>query len=299
MPLYMLLMLFAGTSYGITSPILRIAYDRGMDVSTATDVQYMFAFVVLWLVALFRHKGNPIRGRQWLLIVATAVVNAAVSYFYYRALTVLPASLGIIFLFQFAWMTTGIDILVKRKLPTWPKWIGLLVILVGTFLSVGVKVADWSHVPFWAAGLGLLAALSYALTLYLSEFNDPTVSPELRSALVISIAMLVIFIPFPPGAAFRHIAENPYLTLYYGGWVALTSQVLPTLLLLIAIPRIGGRMAGILGTIELPTTVFAAWLMNGDPVSLSRWIGVLLILAGILVSEVIQTRQKLPDNILR
>ncbi|MFB5190883.1 EamA family transporter [Alicyclobacillus fastidiosus] len=287
MALYMLMMLMASACYGFVSPILRLSYAHGFSASAMTDIQYVIAFVVLWVIALFTPRGARIRGKQWWLILAIGLANAAVSYCYYQALTVLPASFGIILLFQFAWMTVVMDIIVKRKWPSAMKWIGLAIIFVGTGLAVGMKRGEWQHMPLWAVGLGLLSALSYAMNLYLSEYNDPAVSPQLRSALVVTVAMLLIFIPFPPGSMLRAMAHPGIY--YWGGWVALLSQILPTLLILIAIPRIGGRMAGVLGTIELPTAVVGAWLINQESITWLRWSGVGLILLGILVSEVVQT----------
>ncbi|WP_431308653.1 EamA family transporter [Alicyclobacillus fastidiosus] len=122
--------------------------------------------------------GARIRGKQWWLILGIGLANAAVSYCYYQALTVLPASFGIILLFQFAWMTVVMDIIVKRKWPSATKWVGLAIIFLGTGLAVGMKRGEWQHMPLWAVGLGLLSALSYAINLYLSEYNDPAVSPS-------------------------------------------------------------------------------------------------------------------------
>ncbi|WAH36643.1 EamA family transporter [Alicyclobacillus dauci] len=292
MPLYMLMMLVAGASYGFVSPLLRLSYAHGLSVQAMTDIQYVLAFVVLWIIALFRHKGASIRRSQWLLIVVIGICNAAVSYCYYRALTVLPASLGIILLFQFAWMTVVIDIIVKRRWPSLFKWIGLIVILIGTALAVGLKMSDWHHMPLWAVGLGLLSALAYALNLYLSEYNDPAVSPQVRSALVVTVATLLMFIPFPPGDMFHAMVTRPAAVFYWGGWVAFLSQILPTMLILISIPRIGGRMAGVLGTIELPTAVFGAWVIDQEAIAWSRWSGVILILFGIVISELVRSRHR-------
>ncbi|WP_067622647.1 EamA family transporter [Alicyclobacillus acidiphilus] len=292
MAIYILLMLIASSAYGLVSPILRDAYQAGLDVNTATDVQYVLAVVVLWIVVLFRRRGKPVQGAQWLLILGVGLANAVFCYAYYQALTVLPASIGIVFMFQFVWMTMVIDIIVKRRLPEWPKWIGLILILAGTVLSVGIEPGAWHAIPWWAAGLGLLAALSYACTLYLSGYYDPDVSSELRSALVMTVATVFIFFVFPPSDMMRSFVAHPARTVYWGGWIALLSQVLPTLLVLAAIPHIGGRMAGVLGTLELPVAVFGAWLMNGDHVTWSRWIGVVLILCGIVISEAIRSRRQ-------
>jgi drug/metabolite transporter (DMT)-like permease len=153
----------------------------------------------------------------------------------------------------------------------------------GVHGASGVLAALGAHYSLWAIGLGLLSAFFYTLTLYLSGYVSESISPELRSAIVVTVGMLIIFIPFRPtylvsGALWHGL-------LVWGGLIAIIGQVAPMLLMLIAIPRIGGRMAAILGTIELPVSVFGAWLLNGDIVSWTRWGGVLFILLGIAVSE--------------
>ncbi|WP_281759471.1 EamA family transporter [Alicyclobacillus hesperidum] len=284
---YAVFMLLAASAYGLVSPILRLAYGAGLSAAATTDGQYAVAAVVLWIFALFRHKGKRINRVQWLLIVAIGLMNALFSYAYYRALTVLPASLGVVFMFQFVWMTMFIDILVKRRLPGRWKWIGLVLILLGTYLAVGASPGAWRAMPLWAVGLGLVSALAYAISLYISGYNDPDVSPQLRAALVITAAWIAVSIPFPPSLLWHSFRLHPLPTLYWGFWIALLSQILPTLLSLIAIPHIGGRMAGVLGTMELPVAVFGAWLINGDVVGPLRWFGVVMILGGIVVSEAV------------
>ncbi len=279
------MMLAAAAMYGLVSPVLRLAYAAGLDPAAATDAQYAIAAACLWLVALFRHRGKRIDRRQWALIVIIGLMNALFCYTYYRALAVLPASLAIVFMFQFVWMATLIDALWHRRWPGIAKWIGLVLILGGTVLAVGATGASWREVPVGAVLLGLGAALAYAINLTLSAHNDPAVSPELRSALVITVAGVAVLTVFPPGSFVHHLAQRPAPTLFWGFWIALLSQVLPTLFALVAIPHIGGRMAAVLGTLELPVAVIGAWLLNGDHVSPMRWLGVALILAGMVVSE--------------
>ncbi|SIT06072.1 EamA family transporter [Alicyclobacillus vulcanalis] len=283
--MYAILMLCAAAMYGLVSPVLRIAYASGLDPATATDAQYAIAAVCLWAVALFRHRGKRIDRRQWLLIALIGLMNALFCYTYYRALAVLPASVAIVFMFQFVWMATLIDAIWHRRVPGAAKWVGLVLILGGTVLAVGATGASWKSVPFGAALMGLGAALAYAVNLTLSAYNDPDVSPELRSALVITIAGLAVLAVFPPGPFVHRLMASPSPTLFWGFWVALLSQVLPTLFALVAIPRIGGRTAAVLGTLELPVAVVGAWLLNGDHVFPIRWLGVALILAGMMVSE--------------
>ncbi|MCL6517415.1 DMT family transporter [Alicyclobacillus sp.] len=332
---YAILVLLGGSCYGLVSPLIKLSLDHGFSVEDVTDGQYLAAVVILWAIRLLswgtgrlRHRrdafigdtafhagadrramrpepaergwaGRPGSGpwrdpRQWLLMAVIGACGAVTSFAYYKALSVLPASLGIVLLFQFSWMVLVIDILVTRRLPSLEKWIGAAAIFIGTILAVGLIGQPMGTFPLWAFALGLLSALSYALTLYLSAFLREDTSPLTRSAITVSVSTVVIFCLIPP----RLLVDG---ALAHGLWlwavlVSLFGQTLPMLLMLKAIPHTGGRMAGVLGSIELPVAVLAAWLVLGEDVAWLRWMGVVLILAGIVVSEVqLRRRSEAPD----
>lgn len=288
-PTYVLLMLLAGCCYGIISPLMKLAYQAGFNVSDVTDAQYGFAVVILWVLALIRFRGLRIPRRQWKFLVLIGLAAAGVSYCYYIALTELPASLGIVLLFQFAWMVLVIDIIVTRRKPGLEKWLGMLLIVIGTLFAVGIIGEPLGKFPLWAFGLGLLAGFFYACVLYLSSYVTDEASPIVRSAVTITVSTIAISFAFPP----------TYLTsgvLWHGLWfwgllVALFGQVFPMLLILLSSPKIGGRMAGVLGAIELPVAIVAARVLLSEHVTMIRWLGVIVILIGIFVSELLDFKR--------
>jgi drug/metabolite transporter (DMT)-like permease len=291
---YAFLVLLAGCSYGIVSPLIKLAYQHGFNTMQVTNAQYGFAAVMLWIGALFWRKGGPIPKRQWGLLIALALAGAGTSIFYYESLNQLPASLGIVLLFQFSWMVMMMDIIVTRRWPSLTKWLGILFIFIGTLLAVGLFESSWQNISFGAVAFGLLSAVCYALTLYLSGYVDTSTSPAMRSAVVVTISAVAVMLVFHPtylvsGAIGRGLW-------FWGLLVALFSQVFPMMLMLIAIPKTGGRMAGVLGSIELPVSVTASHLILAESVNWEQWIGVGLILAGIVVSELLGLRRQVLES---
>lgn len=282
---YALLVLLAGSSFGLVSTIMKVGYDLGFTVQQTTDAQYVVGVVLLWVIALFHGGKHRISKKQWGVLAVIGLSGAGTSYTYYLALTNLPASLAIVLLFQFAWMVVVIDILVTRQLPSLQKWLGLVFIVIGTVLAVGLLEHSIGRFPMWAFLLGLVAGFCYAITLYMSAYVDTETSPATRSALTATIAMVAIFCVFPP-TSLLHVNAwwNMSLWALFAG---LFAQVVPLSFMLIAIPHTGGRMAGVLGSIELPVAVFVAWAALGESVSPLRWLGVAMILAGIVVSEIV------------
>ncbi|MCL6594363.1 MAG: DMT family transporter, partial [Alicyclobacillus sp.] len=221
--LYALLVLLAGSSYGVVSVLVKEAVDHGCDVTAVTVGQYVVATGLLWLcvglAAGFRRlrwrpgkasrgvTAKPKRARLQLgLLAAIGLSSMATSYAYYKALSVLPASLAIVLLFQFSWLVLLLDIGVTRRWPGVEKWAGAGLIVAGTVLAVGVSSLSLRGVAWHALALGLLSALTYGLSLYLSGYVHTDTPPLLRSAVTVSMAAIAIVCWMPAQALFSAAA---------------------------------------------------------------------------------------------
>ncbi|WDL95349.1 EamA family transporter [Alicyclobacillus sp. ALC3] len=292
-PLSVLMMLIAGGSYGVTATLIDLSYRGGFPQSTLMPAMYGCAVLITVVIYLVRRKREPLPSRRdlWLL-AGTGAASAVASFSYFYALRLMPASVMIVLLFQFTWMVMLIDAIISRKVPSPSQWLGMAVIVAGTFLSVGrlgphgtqgTSGAHGLHMTVVGIGVGLLAAICYAIALVLPQHVQNNSSPALRTATSTIVSAAVITVAFPHYGATLH-------SIVHGLWlwalvIALVGQVIPTLLMLIAIPVIGGRLAGVLGAIELPVTVLVAFLVLGEHVSALSWLGVALILVGIVASE--------------
>ncbi len=281
---YSVMMILAACSYGALSTVLKLSYAHGQDVRDMTAAQYDIAFVILWIMSLARLRRTRFGRSQFLILAAVGLCGTGSTFAYYYSLTALPASLAIVLLFQFTWMVPVIDMAVRRKWLGVPKWVGLALILGGTLLAVGVGREAWGHFALWGYVCGLLAGLGYAVQLYLTEYLSAESSPIVRSAVIITIASIATAFIAPPTYVFK-AAFLPGLLLW-GLVAALLGQVIPMVLISVSIPRIGGRMASVLGAAELPTAVIFAWIVLKEAVTALQWSGVVLILVGMIVSEV-------------
>ncbi|MFJ5761180.1 EamA family transporter [Neobacillus sp. NPDC093182] len=291
--LFKLLMLLAASLLGLTATIVNYLYKDGFRIQDLTNVQYGFAVIIIWLIVLPAIGNQKMPGRKTLCLLAgTGVSGACAIYFYFQSLTMLPVSLSIILLFQFSWIITLIDIIVKKKGAGFEKVAGMIIILFGTFLAVELTSVNLIDIPVIGVGLGLLAALCFAVSLYLPEYINNDSSVAFRSAITITISAVVIHILYPPTYLTSGVLFKDGF-LWWGILMALIGQVIPLLFMLISIPKIGGRMAGILGSIELPATIFFALIILKEEITWLRILGVLLILIGIFMSEAINEKKEL------
>ncbi len=281
---YALLVLLGGASYGCVSAIVKMAYGHGFAANAVTLGQFYFAALILWImIFLFaRHHVTRIARKDWIHVLLLGFFSAATSILYYISLYMLPAWLAMILLFQFSWMTFVIDFAVTRQKPTRLQMVSIFIIVIGTLLAVGITGAIHQHITWLGIIFGLLSGLSYALFLYVNGMVNTATSPLFRTALITTVsAILVTLYEHPSTSVFVSIGHMSG----YGIAIGLLSQAVPTLLFSIGIPRIGGASAAILGSIELPVAVvLAVWILR-ESVSLSTWIGVVLILAGIVFGE--------------
>ena len=104
----------------------------------------------------------------------------------------------------------------------------------------------------------------------------------MNSAIMLTATIPVMYVLYPPTV---FVQENGSELLLWGLLLGFLGQVVPTIAFNIGIPRIGSTLAAMLGSVELPVAIVAAYLIIAEPVNGLQWVGMGLILVGILISE--------------
>ncbi len=125
-----ILVLFGACSFGILSTFVKLAYAEGYNLSDVTGTQAFFGMVLLWATYLiqtkFRSKETPkpILKTHWAKLVAAGAFSGMVSLCYYQCVKLVPASVAIILLMQFVWISVLLELIFYKKKPTksqsWP-----------------------------------------------------------------------------------------------------------------------------------------------------------------------------------
>lgn len=281
--LAVLLVLLGAASYGMLSPIVKLTYDASYTFEQITVHQVGMGTLLLWGMVLFRKAwSNPFRG-PWLKLVSTGVFGMAMTTILYnQALERIDASLAIVLLFQFTWITILIDSIWNRKWPNRWNWLSIMIVLAGTVLAVGLLESGVEQLDPLGTVFGLLSAVSYSLFLWLTgrvKFNG---SPIMQSAIVTTAAFLLIVLLYGWHA---DAGGREWQMAGIGLVLGTLGQVIPTVLFAIGIPRIGSSLASMLGSMELPVAATFAWLIAGERLSGWQVAGIVLILFGIVVAE--------------
>lgn len=283
-------------SFGLLSTIVKTAYGEGYIVGQITGSQAFFGMIILWLLYLCQsvffkkpsekkeeQKENSQPKTAWWKVSVAGIFTGLVSVFYYMCVNLLPASIAIILLMQYLWISIIIELLVFKKKPNGIQLIAAAIVLLGTVFAGGVfnkaVILNFKGVLF-----GMLAATCYAIFLITSGRIGNDLPVLKKSALMITGSCIMIFIVFPPTFFFDGTFLNG---LYKWGLIlALLGTVIPPMFFSYGMPKTGVSMGAILSAAELPTAVIVSHIFLHEPVEGLQWLGVVLILSSIALTNV-------------
>ena len=280
---YALIVFLGGCCYGILSTFVKLAYSAGFSSSEVTGGQYFFGTVLIWGAALFTKK-KKLSLKQTLNLVLSGIPFGLTGLFYYQSLKTLDASLAIIFLFQFVWIGAIFDWIFNKKRISKQKLMSISIVLIGSVLAAGVLSHKGGIFSWQGAIWGLLASFTYTVSIFLSSSVEKDTPPVLKSALLSTGALIVVFLLFPPKFLFDFSVLKGLTQ--YGLILGLFGVCLPPLLFSIGMPHVGPGMGTILSASELPVAVTLSSLVLSEHVNSIQWMGVILIFIAIIGSNI-------------
>lgn len=280
---YSLLVLLGACSYGILAIFVKFAYSEGYSLGEVIGSQYLFGWIILLAITLLfsRHR---VPFKQMIILFIAGTSASLTGIFYYASLQTVPASIGIVLLFQFVWIGIIIEAVATKTLPSREKLISVLFLLVGTFLSSGLLEQSAGAIDMKGIFFGLLSAVAFAFYIFVSGRVAVEVPPLPRGVTLMAGALTLVMIAFPPTFIFNGTLTSGLWK--YGLALGTFSIVIPTITFTIGIPKIGSGLATILGAAELPVTTIMSVLLLKEAVLTSQWLGVALILIGITIPQI-------------
>ncbi|MWP63213.1 EamA family transporter [Gilliamella sp. Pas-s25] len=290
------LVFLGACSFGVLSSIVKTAYKAGYTLGEVTGIQCFLGMLMLWSIhfivkAVHKPKvsastntplatsttQSPESTKKW-KVCAVGLFPGLVGICYYQCVQLVPASIAIILLMQYLWISIIIDFVIFKNKPTIIQLATVIVIILGSSLAAGMFNQDIT-LNLTGCLFGFLAALMYSLFISTSS-NIGNELPKLeKSALMITGACFVTFLIFPPLFFFKLDINDKLYQL--GFLLALLGTVLPPFLFSIGIPKIGISLSAILSAAELPVAVTCSFFYLHEAVYFTQWIGVVIILLAI------------------
>ena len=282
-----LLVLFGACSFGILSTFVKLAYAEGYTLSDVTGTQAFFGMVLLWAAFLIqsktksKNKPNPVIKTHWLKLVGAGMFSGMVSLCYYQCVKLVPASVAIILLMQFVWISVLLELIIYKKKPTGNQILAIIFILTGTIAASGYYKSVSANFNITGIIYGLISAAFYASFLMLNGKLGTEYPVLKKSALMITGACIIVFILLPPYFLINGALGGSLLK--WGLILAVFGTVIPPLCFAGGIPKAGLTLSSILSSVELPVAVSMSAIVLKEPVSAIRWLGVIIILGAMIL----------------
>lgn len=287
-------------SFGLLSTIVKFAYAEGYTLGQVTGSQTFLGMTMLWLLyylqknivskrkPAYRNKNVNValaspKQTAWWKVSFAGIFTGLVGIFYYQCVKLLPASIAIILLMQYLWISILIEAVLFRKKPHKMQLISAAIVLVGTLLAGGI-LNESITLNIKGIGFGMLAALCYAIFLIASGRVGNDLPVLKKSALMITGSCIATWIIFPPlffldGIFFGGLYK-------WGLMLALLGTVIPPFFFSFGMPRTGVSLGVILSAAELPVAVISSRFILKESVQALQWLGVILIFSAIVLTNI-------------
>ena len=283
------LMLIMATVMGANHIAARIAFDHGVNVTTAVSIRSgVTALAVLALLLAYRVP-LAMPGATLRRAIGIGVLVAIQSYCLYSSVARIPVVLALLAFNIYPMLLTLITWATGGQRPV-PLALGAMVVaLVGLAMALDVSgrmgsggsdiAGRWQEI---GAGVSyaFAAALSFSMVLYLSGRWLKEVDGRLRSCLAMGTCAIIVGTAGALSGSLAAPADMPgwiglaLLTVLYGSGITAMFVVLPR----IAVTSDTGVL-----NIEPVAALLMGWILLGQSLSLWQGLGALVVIGAIIV----------------
>lgn len=269
-------------SYGILATFVKFANNSGVSTASLTFSQYFVGAIVLTILSFIFSKSEKKiatkTAKPKLKLILFGSFLGLTSSFYYLSIQYVPVSVGIILLMQTIWMGVILEYFTDNNLVSKTKIIGAIAVIAGTILAAKV-LEENTEISLKGIGFGLLAAASYTGTMYATNKISLNLPLLTRSKYLVIGGLLSILI-FWNIEIFSNFDWIPLLK--WGAFLGFFGTILPPVLFNKGIPEIGTGLGSIIAALEIPVSVFSAYLILNEQVTALQWLGIIIIILSVI-----------------
>lgn len=278
------LVALGASSYGMLATFVKLAYKDGYTTAEVTSSQFIYGIIGILLINLFqkivnKEKAQKASSKNIFQLMVAGTSLGITSVFYYLCVKYIDVSIAIVLLMQTVWMGVLLEWILDKKRPSTQKIISVIIVLFGTFLATKLYEftiqLDWRGI-FW----GILAAASFTTTMFTANKVALGISSAQRSLYMLLGGAVIVF----TFSAFTQVGFlNIEIFKNYGLFLALFGTIIPPILLNAGFPKTGLGLGSIVASLELPVSVFMAFLILNEKVVFWQWSGIALIILAIVI----------------
>ena len=268
--------------------IIKLAYRYGVDAVTLIMYRMLFALPVFVAMAWWASRGQaPLARRDWVGICLLGLSGYYLASFLdFLGLAYISASLERLILYLNPTIVMLLGLVLFKRRATARQVLGMGISYSGVMLVFGHEIMLPGDGNNATAALGallvFLSAISYALYLVFSGEMVKRIG-SLRlvglASTVACVCCLLQFVLLRPLSAAVVAPEVIWLSLLN----ASVCTVLPVLLIMLAIERIGASLTAQTGMLGAMSTILMGVFILGEPLTVWVATGTVLVITGIFV----------------
>ena len=276
----------AAAGFSLKAVFVKLAYAAGpVDALTLLAMRMLLALSLFaWLAFNAPAGGQPLQRKQLAHIALLACIGYYLSSLYdFIGLSYISAGLERMILYVYPTLVLLIGMYFSKQKPSGKLWQALAICYSGLLLAFGNDLQQKSDFGTVLIGGAWIFAAAFVYALYYLGVAE--LVGKVGSLRLTGLAGM-----FSCGWVLLHFVlfgqTSQLLTANAGVWgnallMALLSTVLPIYWLALAIQRLGAGPAAAAGSIGPVLTLFAAWLLLGESVSLLQLAGMALVMLGV------------------
>lgn len=283
------MVLVASIAFSSKAIMVKLAYVYPVNAATLIALRMLFSIpFFMALIIWIKHSKKTLKltlNDVGMMVFIGVVTGYGSMWLNFAGLSYVTAGLERVILFLYPTIVILLNTMLHKHQITKHEIVALVLSYAGVFLVVGHDLAMPTTAvanTLLGAGLVLGSAITYALYLVLSGRIIPRIGATLFTAYImtiISIASGVHFLLTEDLTLAMHLPMQVYGISFM---IALIATVLPSIMLNKGIQRLGSNKVSLVSSVGPVSTIFLAWLILGEPVTLLQVGGTALVLLGVL-----------------
>lgn len=277
----------SATGFSLKAIFVKLAYAAApVDAVTLLSLRMALALpLFLWLLWLSRGTGLArLSAKDWAHVLLLGMFGYYLSsLFDFQGLQYISAGLERLILFTYPTLVLLLQMLAlgERPGPRTFLALGLCYLGLGIALVHDIRVEGDSEQILLGAAWVFASAVTYALYYLGTGVVIRRVGSMRLAGLAGSASALMVLIHYGLTRDPSQLMSLPHEVWLQGALMAVLSTVLPIYWLALAVQRMGASHAAMFGNLGPVLTLFAAWVMLGETITLYQIAGLALVLLGV------------------
>lgn len=282
------LVLIGAVCYGAQAPLVKLAYEHGLTTWQIVLMEYLTASIFFFGIVFVIDRKSLLQLNRIAIIklFTLAILGPGLtSVFYYLTLALMPASVSVIFLFQYMLFILLFEKIFNKARLRKNQIISIVLIFIGTFFAVELFTDPIGDIHPLGIIFGVLAAFTYAIFIFFTDKTGNISSPWVRSAVIsLSITLFVLPLIALMGEGNETASINELIK--WGILIGFVGQMIPLIAFNFGVPIIKSQLSSILGAMELPGAIIFSMVLIQENISGMQWIGIVIITIAIVIAEI-------------